>query len=109
MDPNSLFSLNDHLEALSQHGDPLEVLERTVDFEYFRSWLVEGLGYSDGSKGGRPPFDPVAMFKILILQAQHNLSDARTEFMIRDRLSWKIGRASCRERVEIEVGVVTGQ
>ncbi|WP_169197062.1 transposase, partial [Devosia sp. MC1541] len=81
MDPHSLFSLNDHLEALSQHGDPLEVLERTVDFEYFRSWLVEGLGYSDGSKGGRPPFDPVAMFKILILQAQHNLSDARTEFM----------------------------
>ena len=37
---------------------------------------------------GRPPFDPVAMFKILILQAQHNLSDARMEFMIRDRLSW---------------------
>ncbi len=88
MDPQSLFSLNDHLEALSQHGDPLEVLERTVDFEYFRGWLVEGLGYSDGSKGGRQPFDPVAMFKILILQAQHNLSDARMEFMIRDRLSW---------------------
>ena len=43
MDPHSLFSLNDHLEALSHHGDPLEVLERTVDFEYFRSWLVEGL------------------------------------------------------------------
>ena len=28
------------------------------------------------------------MFKILILQAQHKLSDARMEFMIRDRLSW---------------------
>lgn len=39
-------------------------------------------------QGGRPPFDPVAMFKILILQVQHNLSDARVEFMIRDRLSW---------------------
>jgi len=88
MNPHSLFSLNDHLEVLSQHGDPLEVLERTVDFEYFRPWLVEGLGYGDGSKGGRPPFDPVAMFKILILQAQPNLSDARMEFMIRDRLSW---------------------
>nr|WP_223177712.1 transposase [Sphingobium sp. KCTC 72723] len=73
---------------LSRHGDPLEVLERAVDFEYFRVWLVEGLGYGDGSKGGRPPFDPVAMFKILILQAQHNLSDARMEYMIRDRLSW---------------------
>ena len=28
------------------------------------------------------------MFKALILQAQHNLPDARMEFMIRDRLSW---------------------
>ncbi|XID29316.1 transposase (plasmid) [Acetobacter orientalis] len=88
MDPKSLFSLSDHLDALSKEGDPLEVLQETVDFEYFRAWLVEGLGYGDGSKGGRPPFDPVMMFKALILQAQHNLSDARMEFMIRDRLSW---------------------
>lgn len=88
MDPKSLFSLSDHLEALSKDGDPLEVLQQTVDFEYFRAWLVEGLGYGDGAKGGRPPFDPVMMFKALILQAQHNLSDARMEFMIRDRLSW---------------------
>lgn len=83
-----LFGLSDHLERLSDDGDPLEVLEATVDFEYFRGWLVEGLGYGDGSKGGRPPFDPVSMFKALILQAQHNLSDKRMEFMIRDRLSW---------------------
>ncbi|MEM6615063.1 MAG: transposase [Pseudomonadota bacterium] len=88
MNPQSLFSLSDHLERLSKDGDPLEVLEATVDFEYFRKWLVEGLGYSDGSKGGRPPFDPVSMFKVLILQAQHNLSDAKMEFIIRDRLSW---------------------
>lgn len=88
MKPESLFSLSDHLERLSKDGDPLEVLEATVDFEYFRGWLVEGLGYGDGSKGGRPPFDPVAMFKVLIVQTQHNLSDAKMEFMIRDRLSW---------------------
>ena len=88
MNPSSLFSLSDHLLQLSKHGDPLEVLDATVDFEYFRGWLVEGLGYGDGAKGGRPPFDPVSMFKALILQAQHNLSDARMEFMIRDRLSW---------------------
>jgi len=37
------------------------------------------LGYEGGSKGGRLPFGRVAMFKILILQAQHNLSDARME------------------------------
>ena len=88
MIPNGLFSLSEHLERLSKDGDPLEVLDATVDFQYFRTWLVEGLGYGDGSKGGRPPFDPVSMFKALILQAQHNLSDAKMEFMIRDRLSW---------------------
>ena len=83
-----LFGLSQHLERLSEDGDPLEVLEATVDFEFFRGWLVEGLGYGDGRKGGRPPFDPVSMFKALILQAQHNLSDKKMEFMIRDRLSW---------------------
>ena len=88
MNPNGLFGLSDQFELLSKHGDPLEVLDATVDFEYFRDWLVDGLGYGDGAKGGRPPFDPVSMFKALILQAQHNLSDARMEFMIRDRLSW---------------------
>jgi transposase len=88
MNPNSLFSLADHLERLSKDGDPLEVLDATVDFEYFRGWIVGGLGYGHGAKGGRPPFDPVSMFKLLILQAQHNLSDAKMEFMIRDRLSW---------------------
>ena len=40
------------------------------------------------SKGGRPPFDHVLMFKTLVLQASHNLSDERTEYLIRDRLSF---------------------
>lgn len=88
MEQRSLFGLTEQLEALSKHGDPLEVLAATVDFEHFRVWLIDGLGYGDRAKGGRPPFDPVSMFKALILQAQHNLSDAKMEFMIRDRLSW---------------------
>lgn len=88
MRQSHLFSLSEHLQLLSRDGDPLEVLAGTVDFERFRPLLVEGLGYSDGKKGGRPPFDPVSMFKVLVVQAQHNLSDARMEFMIRDRLSW---------------------
>ncbi|MEM9765253.1 MAG: hypothetical protein AAF968_22590 [Pseudomonadota bacterium] len=59
MRQSGLFGFSDHLKRLSKDGDTLEVLEATVDFEHFRSWLVEGLGYGDGSKGGRPPFDPV--------------------------------------------------
>jgi len=43
---------------------------------------------ADRSQGGRPPFDHVLMFKVLILQTQNNLSDERTEFYLRDRLTW---------------------
>ena len=88
MDQRGFSGLAEQFEALSAHGGPLEVPDATVDFEFFRGWLVEGPGYGDGSRGGRPPFDPVSMFKALILQAQHNLSDAWMEPMIRDRLIW---------------------
>jgi IS5 family transposase len=37
---------------------------------------------------GQPPFDNVLMFKILILQAMHSLSDERCEYLIKDRLSF---------------------
>lgn len=83
-----LFGLSDHLKRLSAHGDPLEELGRVIDFEAFRPVLVAALGYSDGAKGGRPPYDPVVMLKVLVLAAQHNVSDARMEYLIRDRLSW---------------------
>jgi IS5 family transposase len=88
MDQRSFFGLEEQLARISACGDPLETLERTVDFEAFRSRLVARLGYGDGAKGGRPPFEPVSMFKLLILQTHRNLSDARAEFMLRDRLSW---------------------
>ena len=54
MDLSSLFSLSDHLELLSKEGDPLEVLDAMVDFEYFRGWILEGIVCGDGSRGGRP-------------------------------------------------------
>lgn len=41
------------------------------------------------NKGGRPPFDPVLMFEILVLQALYWLSDEATEFQIKDRLSFQ--------------------
>lgn len=59
-----------------------------VNFEALRYRLVKALKGSDGWKGGRPPYDPVLMFKILVLQALHNLPHERTEFLIRDRLSF---------------------
>ena len=83
-----LFGLSDQLKRLSDCGDPLETMSRVVDFEVFRPALEKALAYGDGARGGRPPYDPVAMLKVLILAAQNTVSDARMEFLIRDRLSW---------------------
>jgi hypothetical protein len=83
-----LFRLDERLQRLSDLGDQLEAYAATVDFEMFRSSLEAALAYADGVKGGRPPYDAVMMFKILVIQAQNNLSDERTEFLINDRLSF---------------------
>jgi hypothetical protein len=48
---------------------------------------TEGSGQKARDKGGRPPFDAVLMFKILVLQALYNLADEQTEYQILDRLS----------------------
>ena len=80
------FDMDDRLKRLSDLGDQLEAFRVAVDFETFLPDLKTALSYSDGSQGGRPPFDPVMMFKILVIQAANNLSDERTEFLINDRL-----------------------
>ena len=82
------FDVEERLARLSGLGDQLEAFSRTVDFEVFRPDLDKALSYSDGRKGGRPPFDPVLMFKILVIQTLNNLSDERTEYLINDRLSF---------------------
>lgn len=83
------FDLSNRYEALSAAGDPLERLGSVVDFEVFRGPLIAALRRSVRGKGGRPPFDPVLMFKILVLQALYSLSDEATEFQIKDRLSFQ--------------------
>ena len=75
-------------KALSAAGDPLERLAAVVDFEVFRSDLTAALSRSDRAKGGRPPYDAVLMFKILILQTLYTLSDDQTEYQLKDWLSF---------------------
>jgi IS5 family transposase len=82
------FDVDDRLRRLSDLGDQLEAFGRAVDFEIFRADLAAALGYRSGPQGGRPPFDAVMMFKVLVIQAANNLSDERTEFLINDRLSF---------------------
>jgi len=76
------------LSKLSQLGDPLERLNKGVDFEMFRELLENRLTKEPQGKGGRPPYDYVMMFKIMILQRYYNLSDDQVEFQVNDRMSF---------------------
>ncbi len=53
-----LFGLSEHLERLSKDGDPLKVLEATVDFEHVpqgRARSVKDPGWSRGSATATAP------------------------------------------------------
>jgi transposase, IS5 family len=83
------FDQDIRLSKLSQLGDPLEKLNKGVDFEVFRAVLEEKMAIqSKNGAGGRPPYDYVLLFKILILERYYNLSDDQTEYQINDRMSF---------------------
>jgi IS5 family transposase len=76
------------MSKLSHLGDPLERLKEGIDFGMFRPFLEENLTKEPKGVGGRPPYDYVLMFKIMILQRYYNLSDEQVEFQINDRMSF---------------------
>ena len=77
------------LEKLSKQKDPLEKLNAHIDFEFFRKPLDAFFCKDkDFRKGGRPAYDYILMFKILLLQRYYNLSDDSIEYAVLDRLSF---------------------
>jgi len=88
MKQHGFFDENDRLKELSQLGDPLEKLNKVIDWESFRHSLNKVLKKEAKGPGGRPPYDYVLMFKVLILQRLYGISDAQAEYQIKDRLSF---------------------
>lgn len=87
--PRGLFDEQIRLEKLSKKQDPLEQLSNHIDFEFFRKPLEKFFNKdADPTRGGRPAYDCVLMFKILILQRYYNVSDDAIEYAILDRLSF---------------------
>jgi transposase, IS5 family len=82
------WDLDERYQRLSASGDPLEKLNAIIAWPVFDKPLAKALKRPDGAKGGRPAYDPVLMFKILVLQALYSLSDDQAEFVIADRLSF---------------------
>jgi len=83
-----LFDVQLRYDKIEAYNHALAKMQRVIDFEHFRSTLNELRNQERKSNAGRPPFDLVFMFKILILQSLYNLSDAQTEFQITDRISF---------------------
>ena len=84
------YSMMSHQQKVTQTLRGINKLSEVIDWEIFREELESIMGYEkrDWSKGGRPPYDPVLMFKVLVLQKYHGLSDEQSETQIRDRLSF---------------------
>ena len=62
-----------------------------IDWTLFEKPLQAGLSRldRDTSKGGRPPFDALMMFRIVVLQHFYQVSDDDMEFQLHDRLSFR--------------------
>lgn len=82
-----LFDFEDRMREIGAK-DPLARLHEVVDWEAFRGPIETAVVPEPKGPGGRPRFDAIIMFKALVLQRLYHLSDAQTEFMIRDRLSF---------------------
>ena len=89
MKQKGFFDETDRLQELSNLGDPLEKLNRYINWEGLRGILTRTLKKEAQGPGGRPPFDYVMMFKILVLQKLYNMADDKTEYQIKDRLSFQ--------------------
>lgn len=83
-----LFDVEERAAQLTEMGDPLVGLKTRINWEAFRSELCRVHKKDRKSKAGAKPFDVVLMFKVLILQQLHNLSDDKIEYQIRDRFSF---------------------
>src|SRR3982075_3663045 len=87
-----LFDADKRLAALSAKGDPLEAVDRLVPWESFRADIEAVVLTPDAirkNSAGRKPVDAIVMFRMLVLQALHNLSDEQVEYQVRDRLSFR--------------------
>jgi len=82
------FDFSERQQKLLATKDFLERVKKIVKWEAFRPELDAALKRSARDKGGRPPYDAVLMFRVLVLQALYNLSDEQTEYQILDRLSF---------------------
>jgi IS5 family transposase len=83
------FDVELRVQWLLAKGNSLSRLDAVIDWESFRPLLEAVLDTPAKGPGGPHPYDPLKMFKALLVQRFYNLSDEQTEYQINDRLSFQ--------------------
>jgi len=85
---HSFFDEENRLAKLTKKKDPLLKLSTMINWEKFRPIIEKAMKRQTSGNGGRPPYDYILMFKVLILQRLYNVSDEQMEYQINDRLTF---------------------
>ncbi len=85
---HGFFDEENRLAKLTKKKDPLVKLSLMIKWESFRPVIERAMKKETRGYGGRPPYDYIMMFKVLILQRLYNVSDEQMEFQINDRLTF---------------------
>ncbi|SNY22908.1 Transposase domain [Methanohalophilus euhalobius] len=88
MDDLTDFALNEEYKRLQLVGDRLAEIESLIDWKPFRP-ILESMYKNRTASGGRPEADVIVMFKMLVLQQWHGLSDPELERQCIDRISFR--------------------
>ena len=81
------FEVENQYRRVSRLGDRLDELSATINWNAFRNTLEKTCPPSSGP--GRPAYDRVQLFKMLVLQSWYGLSDEQLEYQTADRFSFQ--------------------
>jgi hypothetical protein len=62
-----IYGAERQLEKLTKMGDQLVGMKEKIKWELFREMIEKAVRKPDYKKGGRPPYDVIMMFKIVML------------------------------------------
>lgn len=85
----SLFAAQERKTKRERLGDPLQLLDKAIDFAALAESVDKKLVIGDQGRGGRPPFATELMIRLLVLQQLYNLSDDALEYQVLDRVSFQ--------------------
>jgi IS5 family transposase len=82
------FTLKEEYKYFQLGEDKLSEIDSLIDWKTFRI-ILESMYINKTVSGGRPETDVIMMFKMLVLQQWHGLSDFELEKQCIDRISFR--------------------